>query len=149
LKKEPVKRFEKEFGLRPIIGTMIQESRSRKLKYISDGGCITFKGGKESCQPLSLFTEDDIWALVKKYDIEICSIYYDQIIDGELVTGEKRTGCAYCAFGSHCEDPKNNRFTRLQKREPNRFNSFMDKLGYRDALTFTGVEVPPKIEKSA
>lgn len=146
LKKEPVKRFEKEFGLRPIIGVMTEESNNRKLKYISDGGCITFKEGKESCQPLSLFTEKDIWSLIEKYDIEICSIYFDQIIEGELVTGEKRTGCAYCAFGAHCEDPKNNRFTRLQKREPKRFNSFMDKLGYRDALEFTGIEVPKKLE---
>lgn len=144
LKKAPVKKFEKEFGLKPIMGTMIEESRVRKLKYISDGGCITFKPGKESCQPMSLFTEKDVWALVKKYNIEIRSIYFDQIIDGELVTGEKRTGCAYCAFGAHCENPDNNRFTRLQKREPNRFNSFMDKLGYRDALEYTGIKVPPR-----
>lgn len=142
LKKEPVKRFEKEHGLRPIIGTMVEESMNRKLKYLSDGGCTTFKEGKESCQPLSLFTEKDIWALIDKYNIDICSIYYDQIIDGELVTGEKRTGCAYCAFGAHCEDPNNNRFTRLSKREPKRYKSFMDKLGYRKALTFLGIKLP-------
>lgn len=144
LKKEPVKRYEKETGRKPIIGTMVEESRVRKLKYISDGGCITFKPGKESCQPLSLFTEENIWELVEKYKIDICSVYFDQIIDGEKVSGEKRTGCAYCGFGAHCEDPDDNRFTRLQKREPNRFNSFMDKLGYRDALEFTGIKVPPR-----
>lgn len=144
LKKDPVHRFEKETGLRPITGAMTSESMNRKLKYLKDGGCNSFKEGKEMCQPLSLFTEEDIWALIKKYNIEICPIYFDQIIDGELVTGEERTGCAYCAFGCHFEDPNNNRFTRLQKREPKRFDSFMDKLGYRDALTFVGVKVPEK-----
>lgn len=148
LKKEPVKRFEKETGLKPIIGVMIEESMNRKLKYLKDGGCITFKEGKESCQPLSLFTEKDIWDLIKKYKIDICPIYYDQIIDGELVTGETRTGCAYCAFGAHCDNPDNNRFTRLQKREPKRFDSFMDKLGYRQALEFVGIKVPPKTNEN-
>lgn len=141
LKKEPVKRFEKQTGLKPIIGVMTEESRSRKLKYLSDGGCITFKEGKESCQPLSLFTEEDIWSLIEKYNIEICSIYFDQEINGEIVTGEKRTGCAYCGFGSHAEDPDNNRFHRLAKREPNRYKSMMDKLGYRDALNFYGLKL--------
>lgn len=146
LKKDPVKRFEKKSGFRPIVGVMTEESGVRELKYIRDGGCITFTEGKESCQPLSIFTEKDIWTLINKYKIEICPIYFDQIIDGELVTGETRTGCAYCAFGCQYENPENNRFHRLQKREPNRFNSMMDKMGYRGALGFVGINVPDKID---
>jgi len=142
LKKQPVKRFEKETGLKPIIGTMAEESNLRRRQYLKDGNCNVFTKGKEQCKPLSIFTEKDIWDLIKKFNIEICPIYYDQIIDGELVTGEKRTGCAYCAFGCQFEDPDNNRFTRLQKREPKRFYSMMDKLGYRDALTFLGIKLP-------
>lgn len=142
LKKEPVKRFEKQTGLKAIIGTMASESNLRKRQYVKDGGCNVFTKGKEQCKPLSIFTEEDIWALIEKFNIPICSIYFDQIIDGELVTGEPRTGCAYCAFGCQFEDPENNRFTRLSKREPNRFRSFMDKLGYREALTFLGIKLP-------
>lgn len=142
LKKEPVRRFEKETGLKPIIGTMAEESSLRRRQYIKDEGCNVFTFGKEQCKPLSVFTEKDIWSLIKKFNIEICPIYFDQVIDGEIVTGEKRTGCAYCGFGCHFEAPDNNRFTRLQKREPKRFHSMMDKLGYRKALTFLGVKLP-------
>jgi len=142
LKKQPVKKFEKETGLKPIIGTMADESGLRKKQYIKDGNCNVFTKGKEQCKPLSIFTEKDIWDLIKKFDIEICSIYYDQIINGELVTGEDRTGCAYCGFGCQFESDDNNRFTRNSKREPKRYASFMDKLGYRDALTFWGIKLP-------
>jgi len=140
LKKEPVRRFEKETGLKAIVGTMADESNQRKMQYIKDGNCNVFTKGKEQCKPLSIFTEKDIWDLIAKFNIEICPIYYDQIIDGELVTGEKRTGCAYCSFGCHFEDPENNRFIRLAKREPKRYLSFMDKLGYREALSFIGIK---------
>jgi 3'-phosphoadenosine 5'-phosphosulfate sulfotransferase (PAPS reductase)/FAD synthetase len=140
LKKEPVRRFEKETGLKAIVGTMADESNQRKMQYIKDGNCNVFTKGKEQCKPLSIFTEKDIWALIAKFNIEICPIYYDQIIDGDLVSGEKRTGCAYCSFGCHFENPDNNRFTRLAKREPKRYLSFMDKLGYREALKFIGIK---------
>jgi 3'-phosphoadenosine 5'-phosphosulfate sulfotransferase (PAPS reductase)/FAD synthetase len=142
LKKDPVKRFEKETGLKAIIGTMADESMVRRRQYIKDGNCNVFTKGKEKCKPLSIFTEKDIWDLIKKYDIKICSIYYDQIINGELVTGETRTGCKMCGFGCQFEDPDNNRFTRLSKREPNVFKSFMDKLGYRNVLEFWGIKIP-------
>lgn len=142
LKKEPVKRYEKQTGFKPIIGTMATESLLRKRQYLKDGNCNVFTKGKEQCKPLSIFTESDIWELIKRFDIKICDIYYDKIIDGVLVTGEKRTGCAWCGFGCQFEDPDNNRFTRLKSREPNRYNSMMDKLGYRNALTFLGIKLP-------
>lgn len=141
LKKAPVKRFEKSTGLRPIIGTMAEESNERKMRYIKEG-CNVFVEGKEVCRPLSIFTEKDIWELIERENIEICSIYYDQVIDGELITGERRTGCAYCGFGAHLEPKDNNRFTRLYKREPKRYASFMDKLGYRSVLNFLKVQLP-------
>jgi len=121
---------------------MADESNLRTRAYMKEGNCNVFTKGKEQCKPLSIFTEKDIWALVKKFDIEICSIYYDQIINGELVTGEERTGCKMCAFGCHFEEPDNNRFTRLSKREPNIYKSFMDKLGYRKALEFINIKLP-------
>jgi 3'-phosphoadenosine 5'-phosphosulfate sulfotransferase (PAPS reductase)/FAD synthetase len=138
LKKQPIKKYEKETGLSPIIGVMADESVLRKQQYLKNG-CNTF-GKRNICKPLSIFTEKDIWDLIDKHDIKICDIYYDQIIDGELVKGEDRTGCAYCAFGVQFEDPNNNKFHRLQKREPNRFNSFIHKLGYKKALELIGIK---------
>jgi len=141
LKKDPLKKFEKETGLRPIIGVMAEESNQRRIQYKKEG-CIIWEEGKEALKPLSIFNEANIWELIKRENIEICNIYKDQIIDGELVTREGRTGCAYCGFGCHKEDPINNRFTRLIKREPKRYNSIMDNLGYREALKFIGINLP-------
>jgi len=137
LKKQPVAKFEKESGLSPIIGVLAEESNLRKQQY-NKNGCIEY-GKRNKCKPLSIFTEEDIWQIIKNHNIKICDVYYDQEIDGEIVKGEDRTGCAYCAFGVNFEDPENTKFHRLQKREPNRFNSFMDKLGYRKALRLQGV----------
>lgn len=143
LKKEPVKRFEKESGLFPIIGTTVMESALRKQQYLKTG-CNDFTGSRPKSKPLSLFTDENIWSLIEKYSIKVCSIYYDKSIDGEIVKGETRTGCAYCGFGIQFEDPEDTKFHRLQKREPNRCESFMGKLGYRDALQHVGVRIPPR-----
>jgi hypothetical protein len=62
-------------------------------------------------------------------------------IDGEIVKGEDRTGCAYCAFGLQFEDPKNTKFHRLKKREPKRFKSMVEKLGYGEALKLVNINV--------
>jgi 3'-phosphoadenosine 5'-phosphosulfate sulfotransferase (PAPS reductase)/FAD synthetase len=141
LKKEPVKRFEKETGLSAIIGTTAAESSLRKQQYNIKGTCNTF-GKRNISKPLSIFTEKDIWELIEKFNVEICSVYFDQIINGELVKGEERTGCAYCAFGVQYEDPENTKFHRLHKREPKRYFSIMDKLGFRKALTKINIELP-------
>ena len=141
LKKEPVRRFEKQTGLRPVIGTMASESNTRKLQYMKDG-CNVFKQGKETCKPLSIFTDKDIWDLINREEIEICSIYYDQVINGQLVTGERGTGCVYCGFGIDQENPNNHRFHRAYIREPNRYKSMMDKLGYRSILKFMNITIP-------
>lgn len=141
LKKEPVIRFEKQTGLSAIIGTMADESNLRKQQYYIKGTCNTF-GLRNKSKPLSIFTEEDIWQLIDKYNIEICPIYYDMEIDGEIVKGEHRTGCAYCGFGLQFEDPKDNKFTRLSKREPKRYTSIMDKLGYRKALSHININPP-------
>jgi len=141
LKKAPVYKFEKETGLSAIVGVMAEESNLRKQQYNIKGTCNVF-GKRNVSKPLSIFTEEDIWNLIDIHNIEICSIYYDMVIDGEVVTGEHRTGCAYCGFGLQFENPENNKFTRLNKREPKRYFSIMDKLGYRKALETINIHLP-------
>jgi 3'-phosphoadenosine 5'-phosphosulfate sulfotransferase (PAPS reductase)/FAD synthetase len=142
LKKWPVKKFEKETGLNAIIGTTADESNLRRQQY-NLNGCNTF-GDRNICRPLSIFTEKDIWDIIIKNNIRLSEVYYDQVIDGVVVKGEKRTGCAYCAFGVQYEDPFNTKFHRLQKREPKRFDGFMKKLGYENALKLIGVDIYSK-----
>jgi len=142
LKKRPVKKYEKETGRRAIIGTMAENSSLRMQTYLKNG-CNTFEGRPVS-RPLSIWTETDIWACIKKYDIEYAKIYDDQVIDGVKVAGEENTGCAYCAFGQHLLNGET-KFDRLKIREPKRYASFMDKLGYRKAIEAIGIKLPEEI----
>lgn len=140
LKKDPAKKFEKETGLKPIIGVTYDESGLRR-QQAEMNPCNIF-GDRPVSKPLNIFSESDVWDLLLSNNIPYCNIYNDQIIDGILVTGEKRTGCAYCGFGVHLENVENNKFHRLYHRDQKRYKSMMDKLGYRDALHKIGIRLP-------
>lgn len=140
LKKDPAKLFEKETGLKPIIGVTYDEGQLRK-QQAQKGNCNSF-GNRPVSKPLNIFSESDVWDVILSNKIPYCTIYDDQVIEGVLIPGEKRTGCAYCAFGVHLEDPINNKFRRNYYRDRKRYKSFMDKLGYRDALHKIGIKLP-------
>ena len=122
LKKEPFRRFEKETGLKPFVGTMTEDSHLRKQKY-SRTGCNSFEGKVES-MPLSFWTEAHIWEYIKKNNLP-----YSEIYD----MGYERTGFIFCMFGVHLEKGEN-RFDRMQKTHPKYFNYCMDKLGIKRVL---------------
>ena len=141
LKKDPFKVYEKQTQKKPYIGTSALESKMRKDNYLKYG-CNIYEGDAKS-RPLSIFSEKDIWAYIKKYNLEYSSIYDDKLINGVSVSGEKRTGCAYCAFGAQFESKDNNRFTRLSLRKPKQFKKMMSltngDVSFKEALTKMGV----------
>lgn len=128
LKKKPIKKFEKETGLKPFIGTMVEESNQRKFKYLKDG-CNVFEGTFVRSTPLAFWTENDILEYTAKYELEL-SKAYGKIIknkDGKYeVTGYKRTGCAACPFGVHLEKEPN-RFQIMEKTHPKLHYFYMNK----------------------
>ena len=138
LKKEPFKRFEKQSGLRPIMGTMALESDLREKNYLKYG-CNVFEGEARS-RPLSIFSEKDIWRYIRKHRLPYAGIYDTVKINGKKVAGERRTGCAYCAFGAHLEAKEDNRFTRLAIRKPKQFAKMM-------ALENNGVRFDEALKK--
>lgn len=140
LKKRPFKKFEKETGLKPIIGITHDESGLRK-QQASMHNCNMY-GQRPQSKPINIYTESDVWDVILSNKIPYCDIYDDKYIDGVFVKGEKRTGCAYCAFGAHLENPNDTRFHKLYIREPKRYKSMMDKLGYRNALHKIGILLP-------
>lgn len=120
LKKAPIKKYEKETGKRPIIGTMTYESKMRESAYLQRGGCNSFDEKKGSCLPLSFWTEQDIYQYIKKFNLEYAPVYGDIVEsqDGKLeTTGESRTGCIWCPLGIHLEKGEN-RLQRLEKTHP-------------------------------
>lgn len=128
LKKEPAHYYQKETGRAPILGIMADESRSRKLAYLSRGGCNIFSDkGLNSSHPLSIWTEQDIWDCIEKYDIEIADIYRK---------GADRTGCMFCGYG--CQFADDNRLKLVYDLYPKAYEMFMNYenngVKYRDAL---------------
>lgn len=134
LKKDPFKVYEKQSGKKPIIGTMIEESRLRRQSYIQYG-CNAFELTHPRSAPISYFTEDDIWQYIKKYNLEYCKIYD---------TGVRRTGCLFCMLGVQHENIYNNRFHMLEKSHPKLHNYCINKLGLGKVLDYIGVEYKSK-----
>lgn len=85
LKKEPTKEFEKETGLKSILGVKESESVLRKGKYTS---CFTKDKKFTPLYDLTNKLENEIY---KQFNIEIPKVY-DYI---------SRTGCMGCPYGSY------------------------------------------------
>ncbi len=135
-KQDPCKKYEKETGRIPVIGTLAEESLLRQSKWMRYG-CNAFFCDRPQSAPLSFWTEQDILHYIKKYDLPL-ALPYGEIrrktdpekgfFNGQIslfetddeedfleLTGCNRTGCCYCLFGVQF-DPE--RILRMQKLEP-------------------------------
>jgi 3'-phosphoadenosine 5'-phosphosulfate sulfotransferase (PAPS reductase)/FAD synthetase len=137
LKKKPFAKFQKQTGLFPIIGTMAGESRLRLQKWLQHG-CNLFDANKTASYPLSIWTEQDIWAYIRKFNLPYSPIY-------DL--GLRRTGCMFCGFGCHIKGDR--RFYFLKENKPKIYEHFMamtnNGVTYKEALRFGGIDFPDKI----
>lgn len=88
LKKKPAHDFEKETGLKPILGIRGGESTLRKQQYKS---CFT---KDKKFTPLHDLSDELLDKIYKKYNIEIPKVY-DYVC---------RTGCMGCPYGSYKHD---------------------------------------------
>ena len=132
-KKKPAKKYEKETGNMPIIGTMAGESRNREAKWLQTG-CNAFTLDRPTSQPLSFWTEQDILEYIVRFGVEIADAYGNIIQEnGKLrTTKADRTGCIYCLFGITRDKE---RIARLQVNDPQLADYVLrggefDKLGY-------------------
>lgn len=143
MKKSPAKKYGKETGRKPIIGTMANESRVRYRRWLKNG-CNAFEKNNPSSQPLSFWTEQDVLHYIKKFNLPYCSVYGDIVTQDEdgnaydihpehfetlyaagdqpelKTTGCDRTGCIFCMFGCHLEGEPN-RFQRLKETHPRQY----------------------------
>ena len=141
MKKRVTAKYQRETGFKPILGTMAVESRMRKQAWIRHG-CNAFNASKETSQPLSFWTEQDILTYIKQFELDIASPYGSiDFVDskGNVIipegaampegcklkcSGCQRTGCVYCAFGAHLEKGET-RFQRLAKTHPRQYEYCM------------------------
>lgn len=135
MKKSTAKKFEKETGLKPIIGMMACESKQRLTKYFGSN-CNAFTAKRPVSNPIIFWNEQDILRYIVENCLEIPSVYGDiqQTIDGRYyLTGVKRTGCMFCMFGLHLEK-KPNRFDMMKETHPKQYEYIMDNLNGRHVL---------------
>ena len=137
MKKNPSKKYEKHSGNKPFLGTMADESRLRKTKWLQFG-CNAFEEKRPTSQPLSFWTEQDILTYIHTYGLDIADVYGDIVYTDDdgmyysepffmdnmqlTTTGAKRTGCVFCMFGI-TQDPE--RFLRLKEVEPKKYDYVM------------------------
>lgn len=137
MKKQPIHKYQRDKGYKPIIATLAEESLLRKTAWIKNG-CNAFEGKDPKSLPLSFWTEQDILTYIVKYDIPIASVYGEIVstdadgfdypatdICGDIqpnlhCTGCRRTGCIFCGFGFHLEKGET-RFQRLAKTHPRQY----------------------------
>lgn len=138
LKKRPFHKYRKQTKELPIIGTMADESELRQSQYIRRGGCNAFNENpaKSASFPLSIWTEQDIWAYIRKFGIAYSPIYDEP--------GIKRTGCMFCGFGA--QFPGDCRFRQLYNLHPKFYDYAMNLTNngvtLRTALRRMGVSLP-------
>ena len=141
MKKNPVKNYEKENNIYPIIGTMACESQLRKTEWLKTG-CNGFNKKRPTSQPISFWTEQDILQYIKEFNIPYASVYGEILQDEKgkyYTTGCDRTGCMFCMFGVHLEKEPN-RFQRMKITHPKLNDYCINKLGLREVLDYIGVK---------
>lgn len=138
MKKQPMHKYQRAKGYKPILATLAEESRVRKQAWIRHG-CNAFESSAPLSQPMAFWTEQDVLSYLVKYNLPIASVYGEIVsmgADGNAYppsdvmgnplcnlkcTGCQRTGCVYCAFGAHLEKKGETRFQQLAKLEPRKY----------------------------
>lgn len=119
LKKEPARQFEKETGLKAILGVRGSESALRKSKYKS---CFT---KDKKFTPLHDLSDELLDKIYKKYNIEIPNVY-SRIC---------RTGCMGCPYGTYKGDTEK----ELMLINDNQFN-FVCKY-FKESYKVLGIDI--------
>lgn len=139
MKKKPVKKYEKQTGKVPFIGTMANESILRQQSYLKTG-CNAFDSKRPTSTPIGFWTEQDVLEYIRMNNIEIASVYGDIIeIEGKLKTTKcDRTGCVYCGFGISLEKGQN-RYQRLEETHPQLHKYCMENLGFKEVCEYMNI----------
>lgn len=158
MKKGPVKAYAKKTGRKPMTGQQASESRLRQTQWMKNG-CNGFEMKSPISNPMSFWTEQDVLLYIYRNRIPIASVYGDIVkdngIDGQMdiedigiaeleqpklkTTGCNRTGCIFCGYGCHLEQPGEGRFERLKETHPKQYDYLMRPesgggLGYREKI---------------
>ena len=132
LKKEPSEREQAAHDVDVIFkGLMADESRSRMVSFCTRGEL--FQGRHRDhlpdgdpfwhCNPLGIWTDDDIWEYIRRFDVPYSSLYERTWKDRKgNIRKVKRNGCFGCATGIAFAD---NQMAVLRQIEPRIWDRLM------------------------
>lgn len=152
MKKAPMGKYQRSNKQKPILATMTEESRLRRTAWLRHG-CNAFEGSKQSSNPMSFWTEQDVLNYIRIFHLDIAPVYGNIITcnaDGDPVlplgnvgyfteSGAwvdglngcrhhcsmcQRTGCVFCGFGAHL-DKTPTRFQLLKEFHPKLYDYCM------------------------
>lgn len=132
LKKEPGERLQAELDIDVIFkGLMAAESRPRKTNFTTRG--YLFKSHRDRlgndpfwhCNPLSIWTDDDIWAYIRRFNVPYSSLYDMGWTDKDGVYHKiKRNGCMGCGTDLLYA---NNHMAMLRRTHPKQWMMYMSR----------------------
>jgi len=139
LKKDPSEKLQAELDVDLIFkGLMASESRQRRTNFSTRG--YIFQSARPHlgddpffhCNPLSIWTDDDVWMYIDKFDVPYSSLYDIEYYD--YVAGKsckiRRNGCYGCATDILF---KNDHMSILRQTHPGLWKSVM-RFGMADEL---------------
>ena len=158
MKKKPLKKYQKDTGRMPILGTMADESIIRRNAWLKNG-CNAFDAVNPKSTPMAFWTQQDVLHYIVKNGLKIPAVYGDIVpvdeseripfegsewLDFEELktTGCDRTGCMFCMYGAQIKGDQ--RFIRMKKTHPKIYAYCMKPvedggLGLDDVLTYFGI----------
>lgn len=130
MKKKPMHDFQKHYDKFPITAQIAEESMLREAAWLKNG-CNAFEAKHKVSNPMSFWTNQDIFRYIKQNDLPIASVYGEVVTHNDddgfnyakplcedcgklCTTGCDRTGCIFCGFGAHLEKGES-RFERLKR----------------------------------
>lgn len=139
LKKEPSERKQAEIGVDMIFkGLMASESHSRLTSFATRGHIFASRrphikdGAFYHVNPLGLWTDEDVWAYIHKYNLEYSPLYdIEYIAEDGTKQHIKRNGCIMCGTDIQFKD---NHLSILRQTHPKAWECCMEHFGYRDEL---------------
>ena len=123
MKEKPLRDFEKQNGMSPIIGTRAEESFRRSVGW-TKSGCNSFSNGHAKSTPLALWMFDDVMRYIKEQNLLLSPMYLNQ--------GLNRTGCMFCPVPIAHRDYRNIEYAR--KNYPKLYETIMMKFGLEEML---------------
>jgi 3'-phosphoadenosine 5'-phosphosulfate sulfotransferase (PAPS reductase)/FAD synthetase len=134
LKERPSTKLQKQLGVEGVfLGILAGESRQRTFNFLDYGELYDVKTDKLwKCHPLAIWTDDDIWAYIKRFDVPYAKLYdlgyYNDF--GDWIH-HKRNGCMFCGMDLRFPD---NHLAIMRRTHPKIWEFVMKKKGLGQVL---------------